>query len=229
MHPVYDLVRSLYQKTHSQNGCYLFRVEQGDTRDGGPGIFMRHQFVSLESVHTVRVQHTALVHLVLIWLTSSCNTVSRMSAQVCRLTERPGASIQRCLGPLYWAFPPSRVQNSVAERLSVLMPSSSTVTWGALQPRSLLVWTNDAISDACLTQKRTNTHKVLPNFLLSVDILTQSHYLSFLDDVCKLPAPHETIFGRYEKEAVATVERTGCWLHQAHLNMPATCRQSSWS
>lgn len=126
-------------RDHGRNGCYLFRVKQGDTGDGGPGIFMRHQFVSLESVHTVRVQHPTLVHLVLIWLTSSCNTDHRMSSGVSRLTGRPKASVQRCLGPLYCAFPPSRFQNSVAQRLSVLMPSSSTVTWGALQPRSLLV------------------------------------------------------------------------------------------
>lgn len=63
----------------------------------------------------------------------------------------------------------------------------------------------------------------------SVYTLTRGHYLSFLNHVCKLPTPHETIFGRYEEEAVATVERTSCWLHQAHLNMPATCRRSSWS
>lgn len=50
--------------------------------------------------------------------------------------------------PLYWVCPPSRLQNSLAHLLSVLMPSSRTVTWGALHPRSLLVWTNDAISDA---------------------------------------------------------------------------------
>lgn len=47
---------------------------------------MRHQFVSLESVHTVRVQHTALIHLVLIWLTSSWKTDSRISRHVCRTT-----------------------------------------------------------------------------------------------------------------------------------------------
>lgn len=159
-------------RDHGRNGCYLFRVKQGDTRDGGPGIFVRHQFVSLESVHTVRVQHTTLIHLVLIWLTSSCNTDSRMSRRVCRLTGKPKASIQRCLGPLYWAFPPSRLQNSVAQRPSVLMPSSSTVTWGALQPRSLLVWTNDAISDAC--SKHTHTECQLISCWTTICLHTDS-------------------------------------------------------
>lgn len=58
----------------------------------------------------------------------------------------------------------------------------------------------------------TDTHKMSTDFVLckqSVYTLTQGHYLSFLDDVCKLSAPHETTFRRYEKEAVATVERAG--------------------
>lgn len=57
--------------------------------------------------------------------------------------------------------------------------------------------------------------------------LTEGRYLSFLDDVCKLPAPHKTTLGCYEKEAVTAVQRLGCRLHQAHLNVSTTCRQSS--
>lgn len=72
--------------------CYLFRVEQGDTRYGGPGVFMRHQFVSLESVHTIRVQYTALIQLVLLGLPCSykhTGTYKEQGEYVSVYTVRP--------------------------------------------------------------------------------------------------------------------------------------------
>lgn len=57
--------------------------------------------------------------------------------------------------------------------------------------------------------------------------LSEGRYLSFLNDVCKLPAPHKATLGCYEKEAVTTVQRAGCRLHQAHLDVSTTYRRSS--
>lgn len=50
----------------------LRRGQQGDAGDGGPGLFMRHQFVLHQPVHTVGLHHTALIELILLWCTSSC-------------------------------------------------------------------------------------------------------------------------------------------------------------
>lgn len=52
-------------------------------------------------------------------------------------------------------------------------------------------------------------------------------YLGFFNDIGKLSAPHEAVFRGYEKEAVATIQRAGGGLHQAHLDVPPTYKQSS--
>lgn len=124
--------------------------------------------------------------------------------------------------PGYWLFPPSRLQKSLAHLPSALTPSSSTVTWQALQPRSRLAWTKDAISAACQPAEHICQVAAPDHPPPARRALLPRPHLGFLDDVGELAAPHETMLGRDEEEAVAAVEGLGRGLHQAHLHVPPT-------
>lgn len=50
----------------------LSGAQQGDTGDGGPGLFMRHQSVLHQPVHTIGLHHTTLIELILLFCTGSC-------------------------------------------------------------------------------------------------------------------------------------------------------------
>lgn len=75
------------------------------------------------------------------------------------------------------------------------------------------------VSPLCFSENVVVLHDTCLN------IEQEGCYLGFFNDIGKLSAPHEAVFRGYEKEAVATIQRVGSGLHQAHLDVPPTCKQ----
>lgn len=57
-------------------------AQEGDAGDGGPGLLMRHQSVLQQPVHTVRLHHSSLIELVLLFCTGSCGKKQRATHAV---------------------------------------------------------------------------------------------------------------------------------------------------
>lgn len=62
----------MQQQESVEETSHLVGVQQGDGGDGSPGLFMGHQSVLHQPVHTVGLHHTALIELILLRCTSSC-------------------------------------------------------------------------------------------------------------------------------------------------------------
>lgn len=60
------------QQESAMETSHLSGAQQGDGGDGGPGLFMGHQSVLHQPVHTVGLYHTTLIDIILLWCTGSC-------------------------------------------------------------------------------------------------------------------------------------------------------------